>query len=151
MIVLPASLTHVPLLAAIHQAAFPPEETWDADAIGQQLVWPGTFALVEPTGGMLLGRIAADEAEILTLAVAPVARRRGIASALLRAGMAESSERGAAALFLEVSTGNAPARALYAAAGFAEVGRRTGYYSDGTDALVLRITPGSGRASATEC
>jgi len=137
--VLPASLLHVPLLATIHQAAFPPEEIWDADAIGQQLNLPGSFALVEPSGGMLLGRVATDEAEILTLAVAPLARRRGVAFALLRAGMTAASERGAAALFLEVSTGNAPARALYAAAGFAEVGRRTGYYSNGTDALVLRI------------
>jgi ribosomal-protein-alanine N-acetyltransferase len=130
---------HLPLLAAIHQAAFPPEDIWDADAIGQQLGLPGSFALVEPTGGMLLGRVAADEAEILTLAVAPAVRRRGVAFALLRAGMASAGERGAAALFLEVSTGNAPARALYADAGFTEVGRRAAYYTDGTDALVLRI------------
>jgi ribosomal-protein-alanine N-acetyltransferase len=46
--------------------------------------------------------------------------------------------RGAAAMFLEVSDRNLPARALYAAAGFAEVGRRRRYYADGSDALVLR-------------
>jgi ribosomal-protein-alanine N-acetyltransferase len=54
------------------------------------------------------------------------------------------AERGAACLFLEVSEVNAPARALYARAGAEEVGRRRRYYSDGSDALVLRITLPSG-------
>ena len=52
-----------------------------------QLELPATFGLIHPLGGMILGRVAADEAEILTLAVAPAQRRRGIGSALLRAAM----------------------------------------------------------------
>jgi len=137
--VLPASLPHVPILAAIHRVAFPPHEAWDDGAIALQLVLPGSFALIALSGGMLLGRVAADEAEVLTLAVVPAARRRGVASALLQAGMATARERGAAALFLEVSAGNTQAQALYAATGFAEVGRRANYYYNGMDALVLRI------------
>jgi [ribosomal protein S18]-alanine N-acetyltransferase len=81
--------------------------------------------------------VAADQAEILTLAVVPAARRRGVGAALLQAVMQAAAARGAAALFLEVSTANDAARALYARAGFCEVGRRCRYYADGTDARVL--------------
>ena len=82
--------------------------------------------------------MAADEAEILTIAVAPAAHRQGIGAALLAAAMAQAALRGAAAMFLEVAEGNAAARALYAAAGFRQSGRRRRYYPDGADALVLR-------------
>jgi [ribosomal protein S18]-alanine N-acetyltransferase len=87
--------------------------------------------------GFALARVAADQAEILTLAVVPAARRRGVGAALLQAVMQAAAARGAAALFLEVSTANDAARALYARAGFCEVGRRCRYYADGTDARVL--------------
>jgi ribosomal-protein-alanine N-acetyltransferase len=81
----------------------------------------------------------AEEAEVLTLAVIPAMRRRGVAAALLRRAMAEAAARGAGALFLEVSTRNAAAQALYRRFGFIEVGRRRRYYPDGSDALVLRV------------
>ena len=58
-------------LAAIHHAAFPPGERWGADAMALQLALPGVFALLHPQGGMVMARLAADEAEILTLAVHP--------------------------------------------------------------------------------
>jgi ribosomal-protein-alanine N-acetyltransferase len=125
-------------LAALHAAAFPEAERWDAAAIGGLLALPGAFGVVRPGQGFVLARVAADEAEILTLAVAPDARRQGGGAALLAAAMAQAALRGAAAMFLEVSEGNAAARALYAAAGFAEAGRRRRYYADGADALVLR-------------
>jgi [ribosomal protein S18]-alanine N-acetyltransferase len=135
------------LLAALHATAFPPAESWGADAIALILGLPGAFArcAVAPGGeapqGFVLARVAADEAEILTLAVPPAVRRCGVGAALLRAAAAGAAARGATALFLEVSAANAPARALYAAAGFAEVGRRRRYYADGADALVLRLSP----------
>jgi ribosomal-protein-alanine N-acetyltransferase len=125
-------------LAALHAVAFPPGERWDAAAIGGLLAMPGAFGLVLPGAGFVLARVAADEAEILTLAVAPDARRQGHGGALLAAAMAQAAARGAAAMFLDVGAGNGAARALYAAAGFAEVGRRRRYYPDGADALVLR-------------
>ncbi|MEJ0018327.1 MAG: GNAT family N-acetyltransferase [Acetobacteraceae bacterium] len=130
---------HAPALAAIHAAAFPPREAWGADAISLQLALPGAFGLVDSRGGMLLGRVAADEAEVLTLAVAPAVRRQGIGAALLAAAKAAAAARGARALFLEVATNNAAALALYLRAGFIEVGRRRRYYADSSDALVLRV------------
>jgi ribosomal-protein-alanine N-acetyltransferase len=125
-------------LAALHAAAFPPAERWGAEAIALMLDLPGAFGLHCPGAGFVLARVAADEAEILTLAVAPAARRQGHGGALLAAAMAQAAARGAAAMFLEVAEANGPARALYAAAGFAEAGRRRAYYPDGGDALVLR-------------
>lgn len=129
---------HAAALAAIHGAAFPPGERWGADAMALQLALPGAFGWLDPAGGLVLARIAADEAEVLTLAVLPGLRGRGIGRALLDRAMATAAGRGAGAMFLEVGEGNAPARALYAAAGFAEVGRRRRYYRGGADALVLR-------------
>ncbi|MBU8536900.1 GNAT family N-acetyltransferase [Falsiroseomonas tokyonensis] len=124
--------------ASLHAAAFPPGEAWGADAIALMLDLPGAFGLLRPGAGFVLARVAADEAEILTLAVHPAQRRAGLGSALLAEAMAGAVLRGAAAMFLEVSERNAAGRALYAAAGFAEVGRRRRYYPDGADALVLR-------------
>lgn len=135
-----------PALAALHAAAFPPGEQWDAEAIRVLLGLPGGFGLLRPGAGFVLARVAADEAEILTLAVVPAARRQGHGGALLAGAMAAAAARGAAAMFLEVAEPNAAARALYAAAGFTEAGRRRRYYPDGADALVLRtalVSPSS--------
>jgi ribosomal-protein-alanine N-acetyltransferase len=133
-----ATPAHAAALAAIHASAFPPREAWGEDAITIQLALPGAFGLIDDRGGMLLGRMAADEAEVLTLAVAPEARRQGIATLLLRAAKAHVGARGGTGVFLEVATGNAAALALYAREGFVEVGRRRRYYADSADALVLR-------------
>ena len=133
-----ATPAHAAALAAIHASAFPPREAWGEDAITIQLALPGAFGLIDDRGGMLLGRMAADEAEVLTLAVAPEARRQGIATLLLRAAKAHVGARGGTAVFLEVATGNAAALALYAREGFVEVGHRRRYYADSADALVLR-------------
>ncbi|WP_245216974.1 GNAT family N-acetyltransferase [Neoroseomonas nitratireducens] len=127
----------------MHAEAFAPTDRWGAEAIGLLLSLPGHFGLVAAPGdapsGFALGRAAAGEAEVLTIAVRPDARRAGLGRALMRALMAEAARRGAADLFLEVSEANASARALYAGLGAAEAGRRRRYYADGSDALVLRI------------
>lgn len=100
---------------------------------------PGGFGLWRPGEGFVLARAAAGEAEILTLAVLPPARRRGLGQALVSGAMALAIVRAQAeAMFLEVAEGNAGALALYRGLGFAEVGRRKRYYPDGADALVLR-------------
>lgn len=139
MTVQSATQAHVPALASIHGAAFPPGDVWGENAISLQLALPGAFGLIDERGGMLLGRVAADEAEIMTLAVAPEARRQGIATSLLRAATAKVAALGGTAMFLEVSVANEPARAVYCRFGFEEVGRRRRYYADETDALVLRM------------
>ncbi len=92
--------------------------------------------------GFILSRLAAGEAEILSVAVAAARRGRGLARALLTLHMRRLAGLGAQAVFLEVDEGNEPARRLYQRAGFREVGRRPGYYRQGSapaaSALVLR-------------
>ena len=133
-------------MAAIHAASFPANEIWGPDAIALQLGLPGTFGFLQPEGGMVLCRVALDEAELLTLAVAPGKRRRGIGAALLHEAMRRAAGLGAGRIFLEVSPQNEAALKLYTAAGFRRVGLRQRYYADGSDALVLRtdITPFAG-------
>lgn len=136
---LPAALAaDAPALAALHAAAFPPAEAWGPDAIALMLEMPGSYGLWSPGEGFVLARAAGGEAEILTLAVRPTARRRGLGGTLMAAALAGALLRGAAAMFLEVAAGNLPALGLYCRLGFAEVGRRRRYYPDGSDALVLR-------------
>lgn len=121
---------------------------WREAEIASLAAGPGGFGLVaeEPGAppsilGFVLARVIAGEAEILTLAVASAARRRGVASMLLDEAAADARLRGATRLLLEVSVENAPALALYERAGFAAVGIRHGYYNvrgvGRVDALVL--------------
>jgi len=130
-------------MAAVHAAAMPVGEVWEAAAFALQLTLPGAFGLLDSRGGMVLARVAADEAEILALAVVPAARRQGLGAALLAAAEARAAGHGAGTMYLEVAERNAAARALYAHAGYAFAGRRRGYYRDGGDALVLkkRLSP----------
>lgn len=127
-------------LAAIHAETF--DAPWDAAAFADLLGQAGVVAVAEADGFILI-RVVADEAEILTLAVRPAARRRGIAARLTAEAAAAAQSLGAARLFLEVAEDNAPARALYAALGFQPAGRRRGYYArkDGpaADALILAL------------
>jgi [ribosomal protein S18]-alanine N-acetyltransferase len=136
----PATRFHAEAMAAIHRAAFPASEAWSHDVILLQLEMPAAFGFVDASGGMILGRVAADEAEVLTLAVLPERRLGGIGAGLLRAAMAHAAAIGARSMFLEVAVGNTAARALYAGHGFVEAGLRRRYYSDGGDALILRST-----------
>ena len=136
--IIEASPLHAESLAVIHAAAFPPGERWDARAMTELLAMPGAFGLLDAAGGMLLARNAGGEAELLTLAVAPDARLRGLARALLGRAIAMLGDT---ALFLEVSSDNAAGLALYGAAGFEACGRRRGYYGPGRDALLLRRQP----------
>jgi ribosomal-protein-alanine N-acetyltransferase len=133
-----ATVAHAGVMAEIHRAAFPVAEAWSRDVMILHLGLPSTFGLVHSLGGMILTRAVVDEAEILTLAVHPGQRRRGIGSALLGAAKERAGGLGATAVFLEVAVTNDAARSLYAAHGFAEAGLRRRYYWDGTDALVLR-------------
>lgn len=125
-------------LAALHATAF--DAPWDAAAFTDLLAGTGVF-VVEGEAGFILMRAVADEAEILTLAVRPDARGRGEGRRLTAEGIAGAAALGAERVFLEVADDNAPALAVYHRAGFAEVGRRPGYYArpDGSrrDAILL--------------
>ncbi len=133
-----ASPAHAPALAAIHASAYPPDQAWPAETFATHLAMPGVFGLIDLAGGIILARVAADEAEILTLAVLPAARRSGLGRRLLEAAVATAARHGAVAMFLEVSENNAAARSLYEKSAFRPTGRRRRYYDDGSDALVMR-------------
>jgi [ribosomal protein S18]-alanine N-acetyltransferase len=129
-------------MAAIHGASFVAADAWGRDVFSLQLALPNVFGLLHLSGGMILVRVAADEAEILTLAVAPRVRRGGIAAALLCEATTRAAAMGARAVFLEVSVANIASRQLYTRAGFVQAGHRPHYYSDRSDALVLRLDLG---------
>ncbi|GGJ30562.1 GNAT family N-acetyltransferase [Neoroseomonas lacus] len=143
MTIRPVGAESAALLAALHAEAFPPADQWGKQAIALLLELPGHVALLATRGeaplGFIMGRIAADQAEILTLAVLAEARQAGHGRALMQALAAEAARRGATELFLEVAETNRAARALYAGLGATQAGRRRAYYPDGADALVLRL------------
>lgn len=132
--------------ARIHAEQFP--TPWDEAAIAGMLSHPGSVAMMavggnpRRIGAFALAQVAADEAEILTLVVERAWQRHGIAVRLVDGVKRAASRAGAQSLFLEVAESNAAARALYAKCGFAETGRRKGYYAlpggKTEDALVLR-------------
>lgn len=132
-------------LARAHASAF--DAPWPPEAFSALMGTPGVFALAavdQAPIGLILMRAIAGEAEVLTLAVEPAHRRRGMARALLRGGLAQAAAMGAQEAFLEVAADNPAALALYREEGFEQAGRRDGYYRrpDGrmVDALVLRRT-----------
>ena len=117
-------------LADLHALAF--DKAWGRDAMAGALNGPGGFAFIAHAGGraagFVLGRTTGDECEILTLAVPPVLRRRGLGRALVERLLARAATDGATTVFLEVAEDNESAGCLYAGAGFTTVGRRPGYY-----------------------
>lgn len=133
-----AGPTHAAALATIHAAAFPPAEAWRADDFAAQLRLTGVIGLIHPEGGLIIFRVAGEEAEVLTLGVVPAARQQGVGRALLNAAINRASARGARAVFLEVAETNTPALGLYGGIGFIEVSRRPAYYPGGGHAVVLR-------------
>ncbi len=128
-------------MAALHTICFITPKPWAAAEFQSLLSSPLCFSLIEAEG-FLIGRAVAGEAELLTLAVAPQARRRGMGAKLVTRFLYQARLRGAEDAFLEVSAENVAAIALYGKAGFTIAGRRRAYYCapDGTtaDALILR-------------
>jgi ribosomal-protein-alanine N-acetyltransferase len=127
-------------MARLHAATF--DAPWDEQAFCELLASPGVYALgagKRALAGLILMRVVAGEAEVLTLAVAPAHRREGLGRALLDAGLVTAIAAGAERAFLEVAEDNAPAIALYRAAGFADVGRRPGYYPRGSGSAVAAL------------
>lgn len=133
-------------MARLHAAAFTLPPPWSITDFASFLNDPNCFVLVcrDSTGltAFALFRVAADEAELLTLATAPSARRQGLARKLLHDGLERARRHNAAQCFLEVAACNHAAILLYQSMGFEKVGRRKAYYhAPGhapVDALVFR-------------
>jgi [ribosomal protein S18]-alanine N-acetyltransferase len=132
------------LLAQLHARSF--DKPWTAGEIAKLMQNPAVFALVSHSAapqGFAMAWSAAGDAELLTVAVIPEARRKGVGAALTSAAAVAALVRGAKAMHLEVAEDNAPARALYAKLGYVEAGRRHAYYAGeggSVDAIVMKRT-----------
>lgn len=139
----PASRADADALVAIEALAFG-RASWGGRAVADGLLDRLARTIVaagadgEPHGFLMWRRVE-DEAEILTLAVAPAQQRRGCGRALVAALLGAARSEGVRSLFLEADAGNAAAIALYEKAGFARIARRQRYYKTGADALVMRV------------
>ena len=138
--------------AELHRESFGPmgERVWTRQDIAELLAAPGVSGLLlRQTAdgkdiGFALCRVAADEAELLTVAVRPNHRRLGAGRMMLATVVDQLRTAGVRTLFLEVGVDNPAASALYDRAGFRPVGRRAAYYRRGqapaADAIVMRLT-----------
>jgi ribosomal-protein-alanine N-acetyltransferase len=148
----PATAHRAADLARLHADLFDP--SWSAASFAESLAHPGAIGFLALAGrlpadggrepaGFVLGRLAADEGEILSLGVARGWQRRGLGRRLVEELVGVAGKRGVRAVHLEVGAGNTAARALYGALGFRESGRRRGYYvhagRPAEDAIDLRL------------
>ena len=127
-----AALRDAPALAQLHGASF--HRGWGANEFEQMLLDRSTLTHRLRQGRQIIGfsvsRLAADEAEILSIAIARGQRGRGLSRDLLRTHLGHLAGRGVKKVFLEVEENNQPARRLYERAGIRVVGRRERYYRD---------------------
>ena len=127
-------------IAALHALSF--RRGWGEDEVSRLMLESSVvthrMVIRRTLAGFIMSRMAADEAEILSVAIAPGRRGRGLSRPLLDFHLRSLAGRGVRAVLLEVDEQNEPARRLYGKAGFREVGRRQGYYESGATALVLR-------------
>jgi ribosomal-protein-alanine N-acetyltransferase len=140
----PATLRDATVLSQIHGASF--HRGWGENEFESMLSERNTLVHRLRMGRRIIGfsisRMAADEAEILSIAVAESYRGRGLSSGLLLTHLGHLAGRGIRTVFLEVEENNQPARRLYERAGFSVVGRRERYYrqdgGEALDALLMR-------------
>ena len=127
----PATLRDAARLAQLHGASF--HRGWGEGEFERMLAERNTLAhrlrlRTQDRSASSMSRMAADEAEILSVAVAASHRGRGLSRNLLLTHLGHLAGRGVRTVFLEVEENNQPARRLYRRAGFADVGRRERYY-----------------------
>jgi ribosomal-protein-alanine N-acetyltransferase len=140
----PATLRDAARLAQLHGASF--HRGWGEGEFESMLSERNTLVQRLRVGSKIVGfavsRMAADEAEILSIAVAVSHRGRGLSRNLLLTHLGHLAGRGIRTVFLEVEENNQPARRLYQHAGFAVAGRRERYYREANgkqlDALLMR-------------
>ncbi len=121
-------------LADLHAKCFPHKPWGAADFADLQ---KSGCEIIASQNGFIVYRTVADEAEIITIGVAPDARRAGIAAAMLGIIEGDLKKRNVTHIFLEVAADNTPARSLYQNNGYVEIGVRPKYY-DGVDAIMMR-------------
>ncbi len=145
LLLAPLSRRDAEAVTQVHERSF--SHPWTAADFARFADAPECHGLVawhdNAVAGFIVISIAGGDSEVLTIAIDPAWRRRGVAAKLLERVMADAAERGAEALFLEVGVRNEAARALYKRMGFIRTGRRSKYYTtpDGPeDAIVMKHT-----------
>lgn len=115
---------------------------WSAELFKRELANPVSSVellwLGDALAGFLCSWLIAGELEILNVATAPDFRRRGVAAALMQHVFDRARSQGLTSAFLDVRVGNTGAIELYRRFGFSVVSRRSGYYADGEDALLMQ-------------
>jgi len=150
--VIAADGVHGPAIAALHKRCF--DEAWSIFTVREVLAMPGAIGLLAVEQGMAgtgnvsvgdllgfaLGRSAAGECEILSLAVTANERGRGIGAALLAAAMDRARHDNVLRVFLEVAEDNTTAQRLYHRYGFRPIGRRPRYYRRPQGGVIAALT-----------
>ena len=120
-------------LAELHKKCFP-DKPWSASDFAD--LKKSGCEIVASDNGFIVWRTVADEAEIISIGVAPDARRNGIAGAMILLMEQELKKQSIVNVFLEVSEVNTPAKKLYEKYGFIPTGKRPKYYN-GIDAIIM--------------
>ncbi|GLQ34496.1 alanine acetyltransferase [Amylibacter marinus] len=127
-------------MAALHAVCFTNTRPWGRAEFESLCAQKHTKTFCLPSGFALI-QVIADEAEILTIAIAPQAQRRGIGTLLCKKISEDCGKNGVTKIFLEVAADNHKARGLYQKLGYREIARRAGYYTSGRevaqDAIIL--------------
>ena len=142
--IIAATALHSEILGRLHAGGFP--DPWTAQDFAGFLQQPGVegwlIAPQDDPAGFILIRRAAEEAEVLTLVVAPMQQRKALGRALVDHVLENLRRRGIAACYLEVAADNTAALALYHRCGFARCATRRSYYRrpgrSPADAIVMR-------------
>jgi len=128
--------------AKTHAQTFPAGKCWTVADFETYFARDMTVVGGDATS-FVIGTALLDEAEILTVATAPERQRKGLARAALQDFISQCRARGVTCIFLEVADDNHPAIAFYTHTGFAQVGRRQGYYRRenglSRDALIMQM------------
>ncbi len=136
----PMRLSDLPAVMEVGGRSLP--RPWSEAVWREEFYSPFGLYLILEEGGALSGfiglKLISDEAHVMTIAVCPERRRRGLARTLIKAAFGEPASAGARHVYLEVRPSNLAARTLYASLGFAETGVRRGYYGD-EDALLMTL------------
>jgi [ribosomal protein S18]-alanine N-acetyltransferase len=134
------SASDVPAALSILEES-PEASIWSRESllgpIAQGMAWAAE--LEARLAGILIGRVAADEFEILNLAVGKTHRRQGVATKLVKVAIEHTGFAGARQSYLEVRASNEGAIALYMQMGFQVCGRRPNYYHNPAEDAVLLV------------
>ena len=139
-IIRPMRAADLPAVMEVAEAGIP--QPWSEAVWREELAGRFGLYLVLQEGAEISGFVGvkriADEAHVMSLAVRPAGRRRGLGRALVNAALASPALAGVSRVHLEVRPSNEAARALYASLGFAQTGVRKNYYGD-EDALLMTL------------